>query len=1071
MAQKYDEQGESRYGYTPVKQGNYWGIIDSTGRLITPIQYQTAQIINLNCNQAALLLDDRYCFIAPDTMRCYQKVYDFVDGYAKACNGFLCGYIDSQGKEIVPIQYQIFPDNQWRGLSKISYEGFYGYLQTSPPKIILQPNYEALKLYKKDMLLAKNKTARQGLFDSMGNEILSTPRWGLLDSMGNQILPFEYSDISEWGEDSLLLAKMQDYKKTIWLFVLNSSQMPKYLGNASGGLPYQIYTPLYALEINGKCGAYNNKLAVTIPFIYDNIYRNYEHYIAKLGDFIEVYDPKGQKVFSQKDSITHLSIGGELHANYGHIIAHRPNNFWILDNKLKIINKSKLKNCLRITGTRMLYEVGNKVGLLDVNGNILTPPKYDQIYDDINSDIDTTLLFYYSKSTKKKGLLSPNGQELSLPIYDTIIMANNYYMATIVSEKSDTNVVFDSKGKLLYKGSQITPRTLIRRDVWQRYWRTEGNFLIETVFKNQRSYQGLLSGEGKRILACEYKTVIPSTNNYHIVSKYLSDTDQQTSADSTQTSLFGIVDNENRLRLPMQYDTIYFFPANKGWIVQTAQGKQLLDSTFKTVTTHYYDYIRFNRYHNPIVCDTPILDVQQNGLKGIIDINDNEIIPPIVDCDHIIITSNQKKSYYTINKGGSSTCFCGTDKVCPIYGGGWGIIDSTGKTIIQARYEGSIERKGDKWLVTNSYKVVAVFALDGTLMVEGEAIKLFTNQLAFAVQKNQKWAIIDATGKALTDYEFDKVEVTEDRKNAIVSRNDKWGIIRYDGKWVMDLNCAEIVYPYAENKVFAPYGEEVYLYKLEKGIGICEPTATNLNKWGIIFANTPVVIPAQYQQIRFEKTTWWLATKDNLHWGFLNTAGEESTDFIYSDPQIIVLENNSYFIVKDTSGFYGLIDSTQNVIVPFVHSNIYSEHNKYICAIKGNTLNLYNTKGKLIWSINDIAATKPYLSFYNSIIAKYDLQNTHFYDEITQKLVQLQLPESYNNYKFDYFLTYYDFAILYVDKKMGLVNRQGKIVLQPIYKDINVLTDEQQIKAFTETDTYLFNYNGTLLTKHPNSQH
>ena len=54
---------------------------------------------------------------------------------------------------------------------------------------------------------------------------------------------------------------------------------------------------------------------------------------------------------------------------------------------------------------------------------------------------------------------------------------------------------------------------------------------------------------------------------------------------------------------------------------------------------------------------------------------------------------------------------------------------------------------------------------------------------------------------------------------------------------------------------------------------------------------------------------------------------------------------------------------------------------------------------------------------------------------------------------------------------MGLVNRQGKIVLQPIYKDINVLTDEQQIKAFTETDTYLFNYNGILLTKHPNSQH
>jgi hypothetical protein len=93
---QYDEIGEMRYGYIPVRKGEYWGILDSTNKVIAECKYRTAQVVGLDCDLTGLMLNGEYCFMQPDKIICYQQLYGFVNGFAKAMKNNRYGYIDKK---------------------------------------------------------------------------------------------------------------------------------------------------------------------------------------------------------------------------------------------------------------------------------------------------------------------------------------------------------------------------------------------------------------------------------------------------------------------------------------------------------------------------------------------------------------------------------------------------------------------------------------------------------------------------------------------------------------------------------------------------------------------------------------------------------------------------------------------------------------------------------------------------------------------------------------------------------------------------------------------------------------
>jgi hypothetical protein len=87
-----------------------------------------------------------------------------------------------------------------------------------------------------------------------------------------------------------------------------------------------------------------------------------------------------------------------------------------------------------------------------------------------------------------------------------------------------------------------------------------------------------------------------------------------------------------------------------------------------------------------------------------------------------------------------------------------------------------------------------------------------------------------------------------------------------------------------------------------------------------------------------------------------------------------------------------------------------------------------------------------------------------YYDLRTQKVVQIHPPAPNVTYYSDYFKTYENFALIYSDPKVGLINRKGKYILLPTYDRVTVKSKERYICATVGEQTYYFNYKGKAIS-------
>lgn len=99
----YDEIGVFRMGRTMVRVGNHFGIIDTLGNIILPIEYE-----NLSSK---------------------GNKYMYYDSLALVERDGLLGYIDINGKFVVPLRFkQAYHFSQ--GLAPVLFEGSWGYINT-----------------------------------------------------------------------------------------------------------------------------------------------------------------------------------------------------------------------------------------------------------------------------------------------------------------------------------------------------------------------------------------------------------------------------------------------------------------------------------------------------------------------------------------------------------------------------------------------------------------------------------------------------------------------------------------------------------------------------------------------------------------------------------------------------------------------------------------------------------------------------------------------------------------------------------------------------------------------------
>lgn len=111
---EYDEISIFSEGMAVVRKGNKWGFIDSTGKLVVPMEYDEYHKSfpyseGLVCMRKGDYKTGKWGFIDKKGRVkipfIYDEAYKFSDGLAAVRKGYFWGFIDKTGKVKIPFEY------------------------------------------------------------------------------------------------------------------------------------------------------------------------------------------------------------------------------------------------------------------------------------------------------------------------------------------------------------------------------------------------------------------------------------------------------------------------------------------------------------------------------------------------------------------------------------------------------------------------------------------------------------------------------------------------------------------------------------------------------------------------------------------------------------------------------------------------------------------------------------------------------------------------------------------------------------------------------------------------------
>lgn len=286
-------------------------------------------------------------------------------------------------------------------------------------------------------------------------------------------------------------------------------------------------------------------------------------------------------------------------------------------------------------------------------------------------------------------------------------------------------------------------------------WRnTNGNVV------NRGYVYGLVNNQGMVVMPVIYDQMykMPNENFYRFCRK----------------KLWGIADENGKILLPGEYEEIGQFWRDKNIALirqNTLYG--VIDSNFKIIIPCAYEMIQFDWTGNLIFV--------KNGLYGLMDINANILIPPVYQQ-----FNGFRQIMYTKDPNPYSMVM--RDSL-------YGYINLTGKEVIPCKYQhlgyeihnnrvGFVEN-GKYGFLDTTGKVVVKPVYD---RVYGYLIDVT------AVQKDEKWALINDKGKPITDFIYDNIvgHTWYDEQYVVVYQNNKCGVIDKKGKLILPIEYEAI---------------------------------------------------------------------------------------------------------------------------------------------------------------------------------------------------------------------------------------------------------------------------------------
>ena len=388
----------------------------------------------------------------------------------------------------------------------------------------------------------------------------------------------------------------------------------------------------------------------------------------------------------------------------------------------------------------------------------------------------------------------------------------------------------------------------------------------------------------------------------------------------------------------------------------------------------------------------------------------------------------------------------------------YGVIDKNGNIVIEAEYEAVQIPNPSKAIFvcvkeynenTKEYETVVYNEKKEVLLSNYknvQAISIYTNvnstpyeKSVLTYKENGKYGLINLEGKQITKPVYDEISSINYKEGTfLVKQNELEGIINMKGKVIIKCEYESVTSDnyYSENG-----------YNKQAGFIVSKKTEDGYRYGYVNYRGTIILNPIYTQlervtEIANEKGVYFIAFK-NGQAGLLKN-NKEILNYEYEDIQYNVL--GSIFVTK-RNGKYGAVNQEGTTVLYPEYDNVYTG-GMYLNALKDKDIFIFDLNGNKI-ETNEVSKTKT--------------ENANYYITI-DKNNKYKVVDSKDNIIIDKDYTYIeylpgDYFIVERDSKSGIIDSNGKSVIELKYDSISRINETDILQMETNKNIALYNLN------------
>lgn len=388
----------------------------------------------------------------------------------------------------------------------------------------------------------------------------------------------------------------------------------------------------------------------------------------------------------------------------------------------------------------------------------------------------------------------------------------------------------------------------------------------------------------------------------------------------------------------------------------------------------------------------------------------------------------------------------------------YGVIDRNGNIVIEAEY-GAVQIPNPSKAIfvcvkeynenTKEYETVVYNEKKEVLLSNYknvQAISIYTNvnstpyeKSVLTYKENGKYGLINLEGKQITKPVYDEISSINYKEGTfLVKQNELEGIINMKGKVIIKCEYESVT----SDNYYSENGN-----KKQAGFIVSKKTEDGYRYGYANYRGTIILNPIYTQlervtEIANEKGVYFIAF-ENGQAGLLKN-NKEILNYEYEDIQYNVL--GSIFLTK-RNGKYGAVNQEGTTVLYPEYDNVYTG-GMYLNALKDKDIFIFDLNGNKI-ETNEVSKTKT--------------ENANYYITI-DKNNKYKVVDSKDNIIIDKDYTYIeylpgDYFIVERDSKSGIIDSNGKSVIELKYDSISRINETDILQMETNKNIALYNLN------------